>query len=84
MALYLVTYDLKVPGQDYPALTQALNSMAAKRILLSTWLLRRENTTTTELRDYFWKVMDANDRLLVMEWAGQAAWMRPMFDPMKV
>jgi hypothetical protein len=66
MARYLVTYDLKNPGKDYPALTKELERFGARRVLRSSWVV--ENDATAEnMRDHFWKFLDSNDRLLVVD-----------------
>ena len=72
---YLISYDLNKEGQDYASLTDELKKFGAKRVLYSQWVLRHNDTTCAALRDHFWKLMDSNDRLLVMEldgtgWAG--------------
>lgn len=68
---YLVTYDLDRPGQNYQQLWEALRNMGATRLLASVWYLT-SNSSAVQLRDYFWRFMDSNDRLLVVrfdEWA---------------
>ncbi len=73
---YVVSYDLKAPGKDYEKLWGALRAMKAERILESEWVLRRSNTSVTELRDNFRQLIDSNDRLLVVcidsaDWSGR-------------
>ena len=69
--LFGVSYDLRQPGRDYAALTQALRNLRAKRLLQSHWALR-SNASAAELREYFKTFIDANDRLFVdqiIDWA---------------
>lgn len=73
--LYVISYDLNSPGQNYQPLWDAIAEIGGQRILQSQWVVNRINTTATGLRDYLWKFMDANDILLVnalggTEWAG--------------
>jgi CRISPR-associated endonuclease Cas2 len=70
---FLVTYDLKRPGQNYQPLWDALVKLGAKRVLESVWYLRGNSYTAAQLREYLWTFMDQNDRLLVVrfdDWAG--------------
>lgn len=62
---YAISYDLNKPGKDYQALYDALESIGARRTLLSEWVTKRHNTNAAGLRSYLWKFMDANDRLFV-------------------
>jgi hypothetical protein len=72
MGLFLVTYDLMKPGQSYQTLFDALAALGAKRILLSTWVLKSASSAA-QLRDHFRQYIDDNDRLFVCQisdWAG--------------
>ena len=62
---FLITYDLKTPGQQYQKLWDALNNLGAKRVLESVWYVKG-NFTCVQLRDHLWRFMDSNDRLLVV------------------
>lgn len=66
--LYLITYDLRQPEtpSDYDRIAKALKALGAKKVLLSTWMLRH-NSSSVAIRDHVRKVMDANDRLLVAQ-----------------
>lgn len=77
MALYLVSYDLDKPGQDYTDLTKRLEEFGAQRILYSEWFLSH-TATAAELRDDLLRFMDSNDRILVVELKNSAAWQRLM------
>ncbi len=77
MALYLVSYDLDKPGQDYPALIKRLEEFLAKRILFSQWLM--VHTATPEaIRNDLQRFIDKNDRILVVELKNHGAWQRLM------
>ena len=71
--LYSISYDLRSPGRDYKTLTDELARLGAKRILQSHWVARRNNTTAAGLRDHFQKLIDSNDRLMVIE-IGSNSW----------
>lgn len=73
MKLFYVSYDLRVPGQDYPKLIERLTSLGARRVLLSMWALRG-NYTTAGLRDTLKAYLDSNDRLVVVESADWSSW----------
>ncbi len=73
---YLISYDLKTPGQDYQSLHDALNNLDATRVLRSQWVTRRSGTTAANIRDHLSQYMNSNDRLLVVAidgtgWAGK-------------
>ena len=40
MKLFFIAYDLLTPGKDYKRLFDKLESIGARRILLSTWALK--------------------------------------------
>jgi len=79
MALYLVSYDLDKPGQDYPDLIKRLEYLGARRILFSEWFLSND-ANATAIRDDLLRFMDNNDRILVVELKNHAAWQRLMID----
>ena len=66
MNTHLVNYDLLKPGQSYTTLITRLTQLGAKRILLSTWMVKGEYTCEA-LRDDLKAYMDANDRLFVAD-----------------
>ena len=79
MALYLVSYDLDKPGQDYPDLIKRLEEFGAKRILYSEWFLSH-TATAAQLRDDLLRFLDNNDRILVCELKNSAAWKNLMIN----
>lgn len=66
MKLVGIGYDLRVPGQDYPALTNALRTLGAKRVLQSFWVAHSDHATA-DLRDYLRRFIDNSDRMFVEE-----------------
>lgn len=71
MAVYLVSYDLDKPGQDYPRLITELERLGAVRILYSEWIFR-STSSAEQIRDWLWFI-DSNDMLLVVALTGEAA-----------
>ena len=73
---YLISYDLDKPGQNYDAITNALQSVGAKRVLFSQWVVNwSQPTTAVNLREWLKTMVDVIDRLLVValdpvDWAG--------------
>ena len=86
MKTYLVTYDLNKEGASY---TKA-NELVIKAIkaagscihcLTTTYVVRSNYTTATQLSDFIRKNMDSNDHLLVTQlcndrngWLPQVKW----------
>jgi hypothetical protein len=67
MANYLVAYDLMAPGQRYPAVEKAIQAQGtACKLLNTTWYLK-SGAALNAVRDAIWAVMDANDKLLVVQ-----------------
>ena len=70
---YMVGYDLKTPGKDYPNLIDAIKTYNWWHCLDSTWLIKTDKTAA-QIRDHLVQHIDANDRLLVATLTGEAAW----------
>lgn len=66
MAVYLVSYDLRQPGQNYQALHAELRSVDSVRVLESLWLLDVPQTAV-QVRDAVASYVDRNDGVLVAE-----------------
>lgn len=66
MALYFLTYDLR-KSRNYQALYDELNNFNAVRVLESTWCFNRVNTNAAGLRQYFERIIDSDDGLIVSE-----------------
>ena len=72
MALYFLSYDLR-NARNYQTLYDELSRFNAVRILESTWCFNRVNTSANGLRDYFGKLMDGDDGLIVSEGSNWAS-----------
>lgn len=74
MAVYAVTYDLLSPGQDYSELHETLKSLGAYSKRFESFWLIDSSFSAPEIRDKIKLVVDANDKVLVIEvkkhWAG--------------
>jgi hypothetical protein len=75
VSTYLVGFDLDSPGQDYRGISKRLQELSAWwHNLDSTWLVKTE-MTSVQLRDDLSKLLDANDKLLIIDVTGRpAAW----------
>ena len=74
MALFLITYDLRKPGRNYDDLYKLLDdTWHAKRLVESVWLAELTGPAPT-IRDLIRGLVDANDRLAVIEVTGDADW----------
>jgi hypothetical protein len=73
MPLYLISYDLDKPEQNYDRLIDALIKHGAKNILLSAWGLRT-TSSSVQVRDWVRQYTDVNDRILVTPLSDWAAW----------
>ena len=62
--LMMVTYDLRQQGQNYDVLINALQSLGALRVQLSTWWVATTHNDTA-LRDYLQTFIDGNDSIIV-------------------
>ena len=72
MAVQVVSYDLRKPGQKYSQLYNALTSYTHCHPLESTWLLDTSQSAT-DVRDNLKQHIDANDGLLVTKMSGEWA-----------
>ncbi len=66
MALYFLDYDLR-GSRNYEELYQTLKRFNAVRVLESQWCFNRINTNAAGLRDFFRKLVDADDGISVAE-----------------
>ena len=65
--VYLITYDLNKPGQDYKLLFDAIQKLGATRhIMKSVWLLSTTHTTDT-ISIHLRKFIDVSDSLIVTQ-----------------
>lgn len=73
MAVFMLSYDLRRPGQNYQALYDELKRQDSVRVLESVWLLDVPQTAA-QLRDAVASYLDRNDGVLVIEITQSAAW----------
>ena len=67
MTIYLVSYDLNKPGQDYSAIIGAISrNYDHCQVLMSQWLISTDQTAT-EVYNNLIKYVDNTDGLLVTE-----------------
>ncbi len=73
---YIVAYDLCQPGRDYSSLIAAIKSFSHwGKLTESTWAVVSDKSAI-EICDYLLRLIDMNDRLLVVESGKNAAWIR--------
>ncbi|WP_437804547.1 SinR family protein [Sorangium sp. So ce693] len=75
MAIYLISYDLNTPGQDYKHLHAAIRELGAwTHPLDSVWIVDCDHTAA-EIRDTLKYHIDSNDTLIVVRLQGAwASW----------
>lgn len=66
MAIYIVTYDLNAPGQDYTPLIDEIKKYTHCKCLKSAFFIDTKEDAAT-IRDKLMKLIDKNDSLYVME-----------------
>lgn len=73
--IYIVTYDLREPGQNYDNLLRIIKSEPAwARLGGSSYLIDTEESAVN-LRDKYKRVLDSNDKLYVGIVKAPAAWL---------
>lgn len=71
--MYLITYDLNSPGQNYEALYNAIKELGHWRhALQNTWFVE-SNYSAGQIRDHLKKVVDSGDAIFVCEIKGDWA-----------
>ncbi len=65
MAVLLVTYDLKKPGQDYSGFHKVIKSYGYARLSESSYAIATDETPT-QVCDKLFPHMDRNDQLYVV------------------
>lgn len=80
MAVYVISYDLNRPGQDYTELYKAIKSYGTySHRLDSTWLIETSTPLNT-ISKHLLKNIDKNDNLLIIEVKNNyAGWMPVVF-----
>ena len=71
---YLITYDLKNPGRDYPKVYKLLSdTWKCGRVAESVWIGSLKGPASA-IRDHITAVTDANDRVFVVELKPNCDW----------
>lgn len=65
MSVYIVTYDLNAPGQDYTPLIRAIERYTHCKALKSAYFIDT-NLEASTVRDGLMTLIDGNDTLFVM------------------
>lgn len=74
MRTYLISYDLRQPGRNYDELYEAIKAVGSWwSCLESVWIVKSE-FSAIQIRDHLTPKIDRNDKLLIAELTGQAAW----------
>ncbi len=74
MALYLVTYDLHKQGQNYPCISQKLESLSAYwHFQGSVWLVAWDGSSYA-LAEHLRQCLDTNDNVFVTRVSEDSAW----------
>ena len=73
MSKYMVTYDLRKPGQNYDNLIAAIKKYTFVKVTESSWFIKTSDNATV-VRDNLNKHIDSGDRLMVAALTGEAAW----------
>ena len=70
MAVYMITYDLNKPGQNYDKLYEAIKKCSSNdtwmHYLDSTWFIKT-NLSTKQVYEQLAPCLDKSDNILVME-----------------
>lgn len=74
MPAYIVAYDLKKHGQNYPCITEKLEAYGTHwHMQASVWIVI-STQTVAQIRDNLQQCLDENDELMVARLSGEAAW----------
>jgi hypothetical protein len=75
VTVYVISYDLNSPGQNYDDLHEAIKNVGATwwHCLTSTWMVVSDKPAI-DIANVLWKHMDANDHLLINPVAPGSAW----------
>lgn len=66
MSVYMVTYDLNAPGQDYGSLIREIEKYTHCKALKSAYFVD-SSASAAAIRDHLQKHIDGTDMLFVME-----------------
>lgn len=65
--VYLITYDLRVPGRDYTSLYNTIKEYGDwQHPVESTWFIS-SNLPADDIYNHLFQFIDKNDRLLVIQ-----------------
>lgn len=71
---YIISYDLRIPGQNYETLIARIKEYGKwARLGGSAYIIITERTAV-EIRDYLIQPLDSNDKLFVGTLNAPAAW----------
>jgi hypothetical protein len=73
MTVFIVSYDLNIPGQDYPPLIAELRRVGGAKLLKSAWIIN-VNQTASEVLSAVKTYVDSNDSVIVFEITYEADW----------
>lgn len=74
MSIYVISYDLNSPGQNYEKLYDAIISYGTYfHALDSTWLIESK-ASSLDIANHLKRYMDSNDKLIVAEITTNTAW----------
>lgn len=74
MPAFLITYDLRAPGRNYDALHRLLGTTwRGQRVAESVWLAELVGPAPA-IRDAIVRVLDRNDRIVVIELRARFDW----------
>ena len=74
MAMYCIGYELKNPGNTNATLIEEMETYETWwHCLESTWIIASPKTAD-QVRDHLQQYMGLNDKLVVVEIVGNAAW----------
>ena len=66
MPVYMISYDLKFPGRDYPKIEKMIKQLGSCiKPLSSLWFIDT-HLSSVQIRDALISAVDINDRILVV------------------
>jgi len=70
MSVYMISYDLNSPGQNYRDLKEKLESLGKWMHYLESTYVLETNLTASEIYDSLKNTLDDSDRILIMKTTG--------------
>jgi len=71
---YIISYDLRNPGQNYETLLQRIKSYSSWARLGGSAYIIISNDSAADIRNYLMAVLDNNDKIFVGVVNAPAAW----------